>query len=78
MCMADSLVTLSAPDISCEHCIKAINRAVSALPSVQFLDGDPATKEVKLSFDPAITSLDEILGAMDDEGYPVPANAVSR
>jgi copper chaperone CopZ len=32
-------VTLTAPDISCDHCIAAIRKALSKLVGVQFLGG---------------------------------------
>jgi copper chaperone len=64
-------ITLTAPDISCDHCINAIRKAVTTLPSVQMLSGDPDTKLVTLEFDPEQTPLDDIEAAMEEEGYPV-------
>ncbi|MBI2861677.1 MAG: heavy-metal-associated domain-containing protein [Chloroflexi bacterium] len=64
-------VTLHAPDISCDHCIRAIQRVVSKLPGVQEVAGDPATKRVQVAFDPAQASLARIKEAMAEEGYPV-------
>lgn len=63
--------TLEAPDISCDHCIKSIQKAVTKLPSVQFLSGDPAAKKVEVEYDPAAVGLDAIERAMEEEGYPV-------
>ncbi|MBI1885365.1 MAG: heavy-metal-associated domain-containing protein [Chloroflexi bacterium] len=64
-------VTLEAPNISCDHCINAIRKAVTALPGVQFLEGDPASKRVTLEYDPAQAALPAIEQAMAEEGYPV-------
>mgnify|MGYP005845856253 FL=1 len=49
----------------------AIKRAVGRIPGVSSVEGDPASKNVTVSYDPAQTSLDQIKQAMADEGYPV-------
>ena len=64
-------VTLEAPDISCDHCIASIRKAVTKLPGVQFLAGDPSSKQVTLEYDPAAVQLPAIERAMAEEGYPV-------
>lgn len=64
-------VTLEAPDISCEHCIASIQKAVTRLPGVRFLEGDPAAKQVTLEYDAGSVQLDAIERAMEAEGYPV-------
>lgn len=66
-------VTLTAPDISCDHCINAIRKAVTALPGVVMVGGDPDTRLVTLEYDPDQTALDDIEAAMEEEGYPVSA-----
>ena len=63
--------TLEAPDISCDHCIMSIEKAVTKLPGVSFLSGDPGSKRVVLEYDPASVSLEAIEQAMEEEGYPV-------
>ncbi len=63
--------TLRAPDISCMHCVGAIKRAVGQLEGVSAVEGDPATKEVKVTFDPAKVDLAKIKETMAEEGYPV-------
>jgi copper chaperone len=64
-------VTLEAPDISCDHCIMSIEKAVSRLPGVRFVSGDPDGKRVIVEFDPGMANLDAIQAAMEEEGYPV-------
>ena len=64
-------VTLTAPDISCGHCIESIRKAVSKLEGVQFLGGDPANQQVSLRFDESRAKLEDIEQAMEEEGYPV-------
>jgi len=63
--------TLEAPDISCGHCIMSIEKAVSRLPGVRFVSGDPDSKQVTIEYDPAATPLPQIEAAMEEEGYPV-------
>jgi copper chaperone len=64
-------VTLEAPDISCDHCIISIEKAVTKLPGVRFLSGNPDEKQVVVEYDPGSTNLDAIHAAMEEEGYPV-------
>ncbi len=64
-------VTLEAPDITCDHCIASIRKAVTKLPSVEFLAGDPDAKQVTLEYDPSAVQLEAVEQAMEEEGYPV-------
>ena len=64
-------VTLTAPDISCDHCIAAIRKALSKLAGVQFLSGDPRTKQVTIRYDPSVVEMAAIEKAMEEEGYPL-------
>jgi copper chaperone len=64
-------ITLEAPDISCDHCIASIEKALAKLPGVQFRSGDPAAKQVTIEYDPTLVDRAAIDGAMEDEGYPV-------
>ena len=62
-------VTLTAPDISCDHCIAAIRKALSKLAGVQFLSGDPRTKQVTIRYDPSLVAMRAIEKAMEEAGY---------
>ncbi len=64
-------VTLEAPDITCDHCIASIRKAVTKLPSVQFLEGNPDSKQVTLEYDPSVVRMEAVEEAMEEEGYPV-------
>jgi len=66
-------VTFQAEDISCDHCIGTIEKAVSKLSGVRFISGDPDSKEVKIDYDSAVVKIEEIQEAMEEEGYPVKA-----
>jgi len=63
--------TLKAPDISCDHCIASIEKAVTKLPGVRFVKGDPDGKEVTVEYDPNLVEKGAIEAAMEEEGYPV-------
>ena len=63
--------TLTAPDISCSHCVSAIQGAVGALDGVSHVEANEATKQVKVAFDPQRVSLAQIEAALDEEGYPI-------
>ncbi len=68
--MADK-VTLVAPDISCEHCVMSITKAVTALDGVRKVKGDPSKKTVVVEYDAKKTQVTAIEEAMAAAGYPV-------
>lgn len=65
--------TLVAPDISCEHCKRAIEGAVSNLAGVESVKVDIPTKTVHLTYDPRQVTLARIEETLDDIGYTVAA-----
>jgi copper chaperone len=69
--MTTDIMTVTAPDISCEHCQRAIEGAVGALPGVDGVHVEIPTKSVQVSYDPGRVSRQQIEATMDDEGYPV-------
>jgi copper ion binding protein len=66
-------VTLTAPDISCEHCQRAIEGAVGALPGVSSVAVRIEPKQVTVVYDPRAVTLERIKEVMEEEGYPVTA-----
>lgn len=63
--------TLSVPDISCEHCKTSIEGAVSVLTGVSTVEVGIDEKIVDVSFDDGAVSLDDIVAAIEDQGYTV-------
>lgn len=63
--------TLTAPDISCAHCVATINKAVGGLQGVSRVEPNATTKQVLVEFDPSQVSIPDIEATMDDAGYPV-------
>ena len=64
-------VTVTAPDISCGHCVATVKDAVGGLAGVASVEADPSTKRVEIEFDPGRVSLAQIEAALDEAGYPV-------
>lgn len=64
-------VTLSVPDVSCEHCVTTINTALGELPGVESVETDIPTKRVHLRYDPSRLTLATVEATLDDAGYTV-------
>jgi copper chaperone len=64
-------ITLSVPDVSCEHCVKTIDEALDALPGVAAVNVDLASKTVSLRYEPAQVTLERIEETLDEVGYTV-------
>jgi copper chaperone len=61
--------TLQITGMSCEHCVKAVNTAVSAIAGVTGVTVNLKGGTVSFSFDPAKTPLEAIKAAIVDAGY---------
>jgi len=61
--------TLNVEGMSCEHCVKAVSTAVSALPFVAGVSVDLSAKTVMFEYDPDKTPIEEIVAAIEDQGY---------
>jgi copper chaperone len=64
-------IQIAVPDISCEHCVHAINGALSVLPGVETVSTDIPTKTVHLRYDPQQISMGTVEAALDEIGYTV-------
>ena len=63
--------TLKVEGMSCEHCVKAVNQALSDLTGMANVKVDLKTGTASFEFDPAKTGLNEIESAIEDAGYSV-------
>jgi copper ion binding protein len=63
--------TLIAPDISCEHCQRAIEGALGELVGVSVVKVDIPTKSVHIDYDPQKVTLTKIEEVLDDTDYTV-------
>ena len=64
-------IAYTAPAISCEHCQRAIEGAVGALPGVQAVRVHIPSKRVEVRYDPARVSPMQLETTLEEEGYPV-------
>lgn len=64
-------ITLTAPDISCAHCIGTVQQAVGEVPGVESVTASAETKVVDVRFDPSQVTVEKIEAVLDDAGYPV-------
>jgi copper chaperone len=62
---------LSVPEVTCQHCISAIEGAVGALEGVETVRVDLDRKDVTIRYDDARVAHDSIVGAIQEEGYSV-------
>jgi copper chaperone len=65
--------TLSVPDISCEHCERAIKGALEPITGVSLVRVDIPAKRVTVEYDESKVGIDKIKQAVEDEEYPVAA-----
>ena len=64
-------ITLKVSGMSCEHCVKAVNNALSAIAGVKDITVSLKDGKVSFSHDPAKAPLDKIKAAIIEEGYDV-------
>lgn len=69
--MAEEKRKLSVLGMSCQHCVQAIKKAVSALRGVSSVEVSLEQKTVTVEFDPASIGLPAIQKAIEEEGYAV-------
>jgi len=64
-------ITLTAPDISCEHCQRTIERELATVPGVEAVAVDIPSKAVRVTDDLDEASEKEIAARLEEEGYAV-------
>ncbi len=62
---------LSVPGISCGHCKRAIDDALSTLAGVDKVDVSIDSKTVNISYDGTDATLAAVVAALDEQGYDV-------
>jgi len=61
--------TLSIPNITCGHCVMAIQRELGEVEGVRGVEGDPQAREITVTFD-APATLDRIKAVLKEINYP--------
>ena len=59
--------------MSCEHCVKAVTKAVAALQGVKNVAVELSSNTATVDYDPDIASAASITAAIEEEGYGVGA-----
>jgi copper chaperone CopZ len=63
--------TLNVPDISCEHCERAITNALTPISGVRSVAVDIPGKQVHVDYDESQVSVDQMKDVLQEEDYPV-------
>ena len=63
--------TLNVPDISCEHCERAITEALSPVEGVRDVRVDIPAKRVRVEYDETVVNLNKLREVLEEEEYPV-------
>ena len=64
-------IVLNVPDISCEHCERAITEALAPVEGVESVTVDIPTKRVSVQYDESQVDVDRMKGILQEEDYPV-------
>jgi copper chaperone len=60
---------LKVKGMSCEHCVKAVNKAAAGIAGVENVTVNLKKGTVSFKHDPAIAPLETIKTVLKDEGY---------
>ena len=63
--------TYSVPDVSCDHCKRAIEGAVGKMAGIGRVEVHVAEKTVDVVFDEGVVAEETIVATLEEEGYPV-------
>ncbi len=63
--------TLTAPDISCQHCRSTIESGMARVDGVRRVDVDVESRTVSLDYDESRTGEERLRDEMAELGYPV-------
>ena len=62
---------LSVPDISCEHCERAITGALTPVDGVRSVAVDIPARQVRVEYDETKVDVERMKEALAEEEYPV-------
>lgn len=66
---------LEVPEVTCNHCVSAIEGAVGSLQGVDSVKVNLERKDVTVNFDESELELNKIVAAIEAEGYGVGPDA---
>ncbi len=62
---------LNVPDISCEHCERAITNALSPVDGVRSVNVDIPGRQVRVDYDDSTVDVNRMKEILQEEDYPV-------
>lgn len=62
---------LNVPDVSCEHCERAITQALTPETGVHAVRVDVPAKQVRVDYDESMVGVDRMKEILAEEEYPV-------
>jgi len=66
-------MTISVPEIHCDHCQHAIEGTLAPLPGVTSARVDVPARTVTVEVDETLTDRERLVAAIEEQGYDVPA-----
>ncbi len=72
MATATELLQVPIAGMTCEHCVRTVSQALSALPGVESARVDLATARAEVEVDPSRTDRGALRKAIESAGYRVP------
>ena len=63
-------VTLAITGMTCGHCVAVVKKALAAVPGVEAVEVSLSPPRAVVSCDPSMTSVEMLLKATAEEGYP--------
>ena len=66
-------MTISVPEIHCDHCKHSIEGALAPLPGVASAQVDISARTVTVEVDERVTDRGRLVAAIENQGYDVPA-----
>ena len=64
---------LTVEGMSCDNCVRHVERALRGLAGVESADVDLAARSATVRFDADVAGLDDFRKAVDEAGYSIPA-----
>ncbi len=66
-------MSLLVEGMSCNHCKVAVEKELLKVPGVSGASVDLTGKKASIDYDPAVATRDQLVKAVEDAGYNVPA-----
>ncbi|PIC79476.1 hypothetical protein CSV75_09700 [Sporosarcina sp. P18a] len=63
--------TLNVKGMTCNHCVQAVESALTELPGVERALVDLKANSVAVQFDESVVTIEKMTEAIEDQGYDV-------